>query len=1070
MHRRSNSAPYNTQGPSEQWWRDVTSSVNDGALRRPQHPSPASQPSLQGSEISSSGPRFPLENTFGMPAVRDRWTKMIRRGGKKNRQDRPNHGNAPIDIPRQQQQQQSWVGGGNRGGRSVRRAIGPKRGGGGSRGGRGGGFQDGGMRTGQAGGGFWKPKPDAKLGRRDWDSRTNSGNSSRTGSMDHRGKRGDEWHGRQLREWTLKEGLEEWAWSPGKYTFGFGHKSIVLERDAEPGVWRVSPAFGCRFSPSWLEAISEWVVFFRQALLEHRMRKQHRKRNSLPGPLPGPASGSTQHSLQSYSSQPSQFWPNIELERANSVDQASSGAFSMPSHNSILAQLEECRRRGSWAICRTNSDVSSGLSVCQDDSFAETASTTGQILETRVVTAEEPNFQSDGGSVTGGESITQARPSANSSIHNHNQKARKCVFGEKQNLLDTDKVNVSIRCEKMGITDMEAEMLGTWIEEHKDSVNVVKLWLFDNKLTDLGAKYVTQMMHDGLMELHLSHNTMTNSGAELVVSAISTKNTIGKPLWLRMEWNMLSVDNLMKFLKKQEETRGLVIDIPKFLLKKVRGKMSSQLMNEKIDAHVQIPWIRSQRLKPSEAPVLMAAKTSWTKSRAPEPRLVQPMPSRSSPPSGPLLIFPDTSALLGLIGISRKGQRSVVFTFDWLQNLCMKSGFGKNLPANERVFFVLCDSVAKQLDGLKKQNPYVGHSIRKLMSSGLDQYGPGGDDFVTVLGAHEGEGMVVDRNAEVLDARSHNVHDKGQATDLKIVEVALFFQQELCKKPLGRCRSQSCEIVGSPEAITMDTIIPDGQDPMRFPVVLLSNDNVQLVAAKSHGLPAYRFTDFSKVRSLRTMFDGKNPLTASAIRRLMGGSATKGLGESAKKSLQGEFDGAIACIKHLLISYEGVHGVMEQIREVLQSDLDGNAAIGQLRSVLDLTGRRDSNEFMATEALVIGEDPDSDQVSSLGSCSSGNSQSSDVEEAEVPLENEGNFEETSEESGVTPSGPSYAVSEAESTATSVDLDACEVTENELVPLVRAKLTEWEGLVKSYQNPSRVLKWISGGMPSQRSDD
>ncbi|GMH44896.1 hypothetical protein BSKO_12853 [Bryopsis sp. KO-2023] len=180
---------------------------------------------------------------------------------------------------------------------------------------------------------------------------------------------------------------------------------------------------------------------------------------------------------------------------------------------------------------------------------------------------------------------------------------------------------------------------------------------------------------------------------------------------------------------------------------------------------------------------IVKAKTSWTKSRAPEPRLVQPIPLRSSPPSGPLLIFCDTSALLGLIGISRKGQRSVVFTFDWLQKLCMKSVFGKNLPANERVFFVLCDSVAKQLDGLKEQNPYVGHSIRKLS--------------------------------------------------------------------------------------------------------------------------------------------------------------------------------------------------------------------------------------MALE--------------------------------------ERNFEETSEESGVTPSGPSYAVSEAESMATSVDLDACEVTENELVPLVRAKLTEWEGLVKSYQN-------------------
>lgn len=98
---------------------------------------------------------------------------------------------------------------------------------------------------------------------------------------------------------------------------------------------------------------------------------------------------------------------------------------------------------------------------------------------------------------------------------------------------------------------------------------------------------------------------MTNAGAELVISSISTNRLTGKPLWLRMEWNMLVVDSLMTFLKQQGEERGLVIDIPKFKLRRVKGRMSSQLLHEKIDAHVQIPWIRSQRLKPSEAPVLM---------------------------------------------------------------------------------------------------------------------------------------------------------------------------------------------------------------------------------------------------------------------------------------------------------------------------------------------------------------------------------------------------------------------------------------------------------------------------------
>lgn len=40
-------------------------------------------------------------------------------------------------------------------------------------------------------------------------------------------------------------------------------------------------------------------------------------------------------------------------------------------------------------------------------------------------------------------------------------------------------------------------MLAAWLQEHKESVNCAKLWLFDNKLTDLGAKSVTNMMHDG---------------------------------------------------------------------------------------------------------------------------------------------------------------------------------------------------------------------------------------------------------------------------------------------------------------------------------------------------------------------------------------------------------------------------------------------------------------------------------------------------------------------------------------------------------------------------------------------
>lgn len=160
--------------------------------------------------------------------------------------------------------------------------------------------------------------------------------------------------------------------------------------------------------------------------------------------------------------------------------------------------------------------------------------------------------------------------------------------------------------------------------------------------------------------------------------------------------------------------------------------------------------------------------------------------------------------------------------------------------------------------------------------------------------------MVVDRNADVLDARSKNVHDKGQATDLKIIEVALFFQQELCKNnPAEKAVSEQDSVAH-----------PAAHHPDRFPVLLLSNDNVQLRASKSHGLPAFRFTDLfgqgSSAERLR-----RQPLTAAVFRKVTAG-ATRDLGESARKSLQGEFDGAVACVKHLLERYERLRRRLEE--------------------------------------------------------------------------------------------------------------------------------------------------------------
>ncbi len=99
--------------------------------------------------------------------------------------------------------------------------------------------------------------------------------------------------------------------------------------------------------------------------------------------------------------------------------------------------------------------------------------------------------------------------------------------------------------------------------------------------------------------------------------------------------------------------------------------------------------------------------------------------------------------------------------------------------------------------------------------------GPAGYDFLTILGAHEGEGMLLGSGHHYGVAGSHSpfISSKGQKVDLKIVEVALFFMKEVVSGG------------GAAE-----------QGGTELPVMLLSNDNAQIAAARAHGLPAFRMS------------------------------------------------------------------------------------------------------------------------------------------------------------------------------------------------------------------------------------
>lgn len=60
---------------------------------------------------------------------------------------------------------------------------------------------------------------------------------------------------------------------------------------------------------------------------------------------------------------------------------------------------------------------------------------------------------------------------------------------------------------------------------------------------------------------------------------------------------------------------------------------------------------------------------------------------------------------------------------------------------------MLSDSVMKQLDGLKGASPPLGPAVRRFLGDTLEDCGTGGYNFLTVLAAHEGEGLLLERNA-----------------------------------------------------------------------------------------------------------------------------------------------------------------------------------------------------------------------------------------------------------------------------------------------------------------------------------
>lgn len=462
-------------------------------------------------------------------------------------------------------------------------------------------------------------------------------------------------------------------------------------------------------------------------------------------------------------------------------------------------------------------------------------------------------------------------------------------------------VKVSLRLEHCGLTDADMHCLCNRLKMMKHKVKVKKLWLFDNKIGDVGATTIAECLSDfDLNELHLSHNVVTTDGALSILRHLAYMATdVGarRPLWLRMEWNRISVDTIMEELQILYQEQGFLVDIPTcplqsqsslklppYLASSIGKSPSKSSKKTSQDSrrrgrlefllescHCRLPWIQSQYQKPSESTVLKVAKQSWI-----------------SHESSPLLIIPDTSCLLSLIDAPLQFCRKTFFTFDFLLQLCEDQLFGSKVPLGERIHFIVPSSVAIQLDSLKCTSPALRKTISRFMGALLDEAGPSSHNFISMLGSHEAEGIIMDNYAESTESNSRmDIGSSGQAADHRIVETALYFQHQCLV-----ARASSC---GSSFSFSPDTI------KNTLPVIFFTSDVGQERLARRNGVPVLAISSLDSLhRQITDRIQGREQLTASFLRTILRPSSSRDLGWCRLRSLQTSFDAAIVCLEALL--------------------------------------------------------------------------------------------------------------------------------------------------------------------------
>lgn len=164
-------------------------------------------------------------------------------------------------------------------------------------------------------------------------------------------------------------------------------------------------------------------------------------------------------------------------------------------------------------------------------------------------------------------------------------------------------------------------------------------------------------------------------------------------------------------------------------------------------------------------------------------------------------------------------------------------------------------------------------------------------------------------------------------------------------------------------------------------------------------------------------------LSSALLRQVLAPAALAGLGSTAGRSLQQEFDGCVACLSAMTSGCKGAAQVLQQALQLAQgaAGADGDVAKDALGQIVRLLSQQSFGQMFSEGAGGGGE-----EVVGEGSGESGGG-----------------------------AGASRVSGSGSSSGPMVDV--VDLLQGGAAA-VEGRLAGWEGLVRSHQAPSRVLRW------------